>query len=682
MPEIKKLELDPPETKSADVIAENLNALRSLFPDAFKEGKIDFDVLKQLLGSAIDEREEKYGLNWHGKRKARQVALTPSTGTLLPCPEQSVEWDTTQNLMIEGDNLEVLKLLQKSYARMIKLIYIDPPYNTNNDFIYRDRYADAMGNYLAYTGQKINGEWTLSESARDSRGRRHSKWLSMMLPRIKVSHALLRNDGFLLVHIDEHEVANAINIISEIYGEDNFLGPIVWDKRNPKGDATKIAAQHEYILVFAKSAEVVKDHHPLKRSKSNAESMQARAARHFSMIGKKVAPADLADAVKKYGLHLDATKYARTYTLEDAISEYQTWLLKQAVSGGEAAYKYIDDKGDVFRTVSMAWPNKKKAPEEYFIPLMHPVTGKPCPVPDRGWRNPPETMRRLLAEGRIVFGRDHTKQPERKYLLKENMDENIPSILSYGGSDDALLSKISIPFDNPKPLEFAKQLVKMFAGHDGTVLDFFAGSGTVGQACLELARDDGRRNRFILIQLPERFEGHKQFSTIFDITRQRVAHAANMIRNTVSTPNGDFGFRVFKLAKSNITAWEPDSASIEDTIFASAEHLVPGRTENDVLYELLLKLGLDLCVPVQKKQIADKTVHAIGGGALIVCLADGLTKDAVESLASGVVAWWKALAPAVDTRVVFKDSGFADDVAKTNMAAILNQNGILDVRSL
>ena len=679
---MKKLDAESPETKSADIVAGNIEALKALFPDAFTEGKINFEVLKGLLGSAVDERDEKFGLNWHGKRRARQIALTPSTGTLLPCPEESVDWDTTQNLMIEGDNLEVLKLMQKSYAGKVKLIYIDPPYNTDGDFIYPDRFSEGLDTYLNYTGQKVEGAWAVSESGRETTGRRHSNWLSMLLPRIKLARNLLSDSGFLLVHIDEHEVANAITIISELFGEENFLGPIVWDKRNPKGDATKIAVQHEYILVYAKRADVAKDLHPLKRAKNNAERMLVRAASCYAKIGKRVSPDDLATANDKYKLGLTLGKYEREYTLEDANADYQSWLSKQDVSGGEAAYKYIDESGEVYRTVSMAWPNKKKAPEDYFIPLEHPITRKPCPVPDRGWRNPPETMKRLLSEGRIVFGKDHFKQPERKYILRENMEENIPSVLPYGGSDDALLTRLSIPFDNPKPVGFAKELIKCFAGPDGTVMDFFAGSGTVGHACAELNAEKNISNRFVLVQLPQPVEGHKKFKTIFDIARTRVQLVSEQLKDKAHPQSADLGFRVFKLASSNIRSWEPDPADLENSLLKNAEHLVRGRKEEDVLYEILLKLGLDLCVPIEEKQIAGKAVYAIGRGALLACLADDLPREVIEPLASGIVAWRTALAPAVDTRVVFKDSGFADDIAKTNMAAILTQNGISDVRSL
>ncbi len=262
------------------------------------------------------------------------------------------------------------------------------------------------------------------------------------------------------------------------------------------------------------------------------------------------------------------------------------------------------------------------------------------------------------------------------------MEENVPSVIPYGGSDDALLARLSVPFDNPKPLALAKDLIKCFAGPNGIVMDFFAGSGTVGHACLELNTENGSSNRFILVQIPQPIEGNKNFKTIFEVARVRIERASQQLKKTDSFGTTDLGFRVFKLASSNIRGWSPDSTDLEGSLLKNAEHLASGRIERDVLYELLLKLGLDLCVPIETKAIAGKSVHSIGGGALIVCLADDLSKGVVEPLSAGIVAWRAALAPAGDTRVVFKDSGFADDVAKTNMAAILNQNGIFDVRSL
>ncbi|MGC1719082.1 MAG: site-specific DNA-methyltransferase, partial [Isosphaeraceae bacterium] len=243
--------LHDPESKSADVVAANIEQLKSLFPEVFPEGRIDFEVLKGLLGGTVDEREEKYGLNWHGKRRARQIALTPSTGTLRPCPEESVSWDTTQNLMIEGDNLEVLKLLQKSYAGKVKLIYIDPPYNTGKGFVYPDNFQDNIKNYLELTGQ-VDGEGRKLSSNTEASGRFHTDWLNMVYPRLKLARHLLREDGVLLVSVDDAEVDNLLKLCDEIFGEENFVATLVWD-RNRKNDAKYFSVGHEYMIVYFKN---------------------------------------------------------------------------------------------------------------------------------------------------------------------------------------------------------------------------------------------------------------------------------------------------------------------------------------------------------------------------------------------------------------------------------------------
>ncbi len=251
---MKKLTAHDPETQSADLIADNIQHLKALFPEACTEGQIDFEVLKQLLGGVVEEREEKYGLNWHGKRRARQLALTPSTGTLRPCPEDSVDWDTTRNLMIEGDNLEVLKQLQKSYAGKVKLIYIDPPYNTGKDFVYPDDYRDNIRNYLELTGQVEGGRKISSNT--EASGRFHTDWLNMMYPRLKLAHSLLRTDGYLFVNIDDNEVHNLRQLLNEVFGDENFVANVIWQKKYTRAnDAQFFSGNHDHILVFVKSKE-------------------------------------------------------------------------------------------------------------------------------------------------------------------------------------------------------------------------------------------------------------------------------------------------------------------------------------------------------------------------------------------------------------------------------------------
>ena len=672
MPEIKKLKLDDPETKSADAVGENIDALRSLFPDAFREGKIDFEVLKQLLGSAVDDRDEKYGLNWHGKRKARQIALTPSTGTLLPAPKESVDWDTTQNLMIEGDNLEVLKLLQKSYAGQVKLIYIDPPYNTGKDFVYPDDFQDSIKSYLQLTGQiDPNGHKVTSNT--ESSGRFHTDWLSMIYPRLKIARNLLRGDGVIIVSVDDVEFPNLRRILDELFGEENFVAALVYD-RNRKNDAKYFSVGHEYMLVYFKNEQSFSDEKIVLRGDKEG-----------------------VDELREIFDRLRVEHNSEWDKVRLGILDYYGTIADDDPRQPLTRFRKVDEKGPYRDDGNINWPGGNGPRYE----VLHPVTELPCKLPVSGWRYPtPERFWEEVEKGRVVFGPDETTVPRVRTNIFENADQVMISVhYSYAQTSanqfNALFDGRRV-FDNPKPVGDIAKLISYLCGPDDIVMDFFAGSGTTGHAVMEENASKKARRRYILVQLPEELDignaGQQvaaeflreigRSENIAEITKERLRRAGKQIVAGNSDFEGDTGFRVFKLSQSNIRAWEPQPTDLEGTLLANAEHLVQGRTEQDVLYELLLKLGLDLCVPIEKKQIAGKTVHSIGGGALMVCLADGLTKDVVEQLSNGIVAWRKALGPAVDTRVVFKDSGFADDVAKTNMAAILNQNGLLDVRSL
>ncbi|MCO7643285.1 site-specific DNA-methyltransferase [Pseudomonas sp. S 311-6] len=669
---MEKLTAASPEAQSADLVAANIEQLKALFPELITEGAngvaVNVDVLKALVGDAtVTDADEKYGLNWHGKRRARQLALTPSTGTLRPCPEDSVDWDTTKNLMIEGDNLEVLKLLQKSYAGKVKLIYIDPPYNTGKDFVYPDTYQDCVKNYLELTGQLTGGAKASTNT--ETSGRFHTTWLNMMYPRMKLAHGLLRDDGLLVVHIDEHEVHSLVLMLREIFGDENEIGVAVWDKRNPKGDARGIAYQHESIVIFAKNAEILFERSPLKRAKRNAQRMLDAAAEALE----------------------------RGNSIEEANELYRAWIKEQeGLSGGEAMYDRIDKDGRVYRLVSMAWPNKKKAPDEYFLPLKHPKTGLECPVPERGWRNPPETMARLMSEGRIQFGVDESTQPQRIYFLEENMFENVPSILPYGGSDDLLLKSLGIPFDQPKPMEFIASVLSWCSGGKDIVLDFFAGSGTTGHAVMELNVRDGGERRFVLVQLPEPLDGERKEQAsaftlcqelgkpynISEITKERLRRAASKIKSSNPQYQGDLGFRVFKLDSSNLHAWDASAGQLERDLLASVEHIKADRTPMDLLYEVILKFGLDLCVPAEVRNTSEKQLYIVGGGVIMAYFGEKIGNEDVERIANAIMDARREFNPAGEIVCLFRDSGFLDDVAKLNLSAILAQNGINRIKSL
>lgn len=651
--------------QSSDVVSGNIDQLKTLFPEAVTEGKIDFETLKQLLGDAVEEREEKYGLNWHGKRRARQMALTPSTGTLRPCPEESVDWDTTQNLMIEGDNLEVLKLLQKSYAGKVKLIYIDPPYNTGKDFVYPDNFQDNIKNYLELTGQ-VEGGAKISSNTEAS-GRFHTDWLNMMYPRLKLARNLLRNDGVILVSIDEHEITNLRHLMIEIFGEENAIGTIVW-KGATDNNPTQVAIEHEYLLCFGRSKETT-----ATVWKNSADDAKETLLGEFQRLKQNILLAGT-DIQKEIRAFIKANREALS-----AITHYDR----------------IDENG--IYTGSRKVHNPK--PGGYTYDVIHPVTKKVCVPPVNGYRYPKERMDELVASEKILYGDDEKQIIQIKEYLVDYQGK-LSSVIQLdsrtGANELNNLFDVQKLFSNPKPVLLLKELFEFLLEPDDCIIDFFAGSGSTGHAVWRLNLQDSGKRRFVLVQLPEPLASDDKDQkigaqycdkldkprTIAELTKERLRRAGKKIKDENPLFAGDLGFRVFKLDTSNIRAWQPNRDDLEQTLLDHAEHIVAGRSEQDILYELLLKLGLDLTVPIEQKTITDKTVYSIGAGALLVCLAEGIGRDAVEPLAQGIIGWHAELKPAVDTRLVFRDSAFADDVTKTNLTAILQQHGLDDVRSL
>jgi adenine-specific DNA-methyltransferase len=657
---MQKLTLNDPQTKSADIITSNIDALKRLFPDAFTEGRVDFDVLKCLLGAAVDERDEKYGLNWHGKRRARQIALMPSTGTLLPTRNESVNWDKTQNLMIEGDNLEVLKLLQKSYAAKVKMIYIDPPYNTGKDFVYPDNFRDNIKNYLEITGQ-IEGGKKVGSNVETS-GRYHTDWLNMMMPRLRLAKNLLSNDGIIFISIDSTEASNLRCVMDEIFGGENFIGlfPTVMNLKG-NNDAFAFSDTHEFTVVYARS----KDHCVVNELVVSEDSLEDWEEDDRGLFKR-------ADTLRRTGQ--DASRERRP----------NGWFPVFIGADGDV-YATVDDKP---RDASdyVLWPVNETGDEMSWTWSKQKINDEPfnlIVIDGRGGKN-------IYKKQRPGLGSLPTSKPKSIIYKPEYSSSN-------GTAEISRLLGSNVFDSPPKPRNLIRDFVVIGSDKNSIVLDFFAGTGTLAHAVMSQNAQDGGQRRFILVQIPQKLDvvekdqkAAAEFckkigrpATIAELTKERLRKSAEAVqRDALDMRDLDLGFRVFKLAKSNIRAWEADGENLESSLLRNAEHLEPGRNEEDVLFELLLKLGLDLCVPIQTRDIAGKVVHSIGGGVLIVCLADNLTRDAVEPLSAGIIAWRAALAPAVDTRVVFKDSGFADDVDKSNMAAILNQNGISDVRSL
>lgn len=449
-------------------------------------------------------------LAWPQRAQDARLAETPiDSGEVVPSGALG------PHVLLEGDNLDGLKwVLERSDLPRPRLVLIDPPYNTDKRFFYRDRQGAA---------------------ARTKEERRAS-WLGFMLPRLVLAHRWMDDAGVLLVHIDEHEAHYLQVLLTEIFGADNDLGALAWDKRNPKGDAGGIAVQHETILAFAKNKERLKNDRSFSRPKPAAQAFLDKAAVLMKKVGRPFVPGDLKDVVAKYGLAVDLKAFQRPYGADDARAEFLAWSQAQDVPNGLKAYRSLDEQGKVYRSVSMAWPNKKEAPADYFLPLLHPRTGLPCPIPARGWRNPPATMARLLSQGLILFGEDERKQPERKYLLEENLEENWASVVYYGGSDDALLKALGVPFDTPKPVELTKQLIRTFLGaQGGLVVDFFAGSGTVGHAAMELAAG-GFPVRSVCMQKPEALDSSPAQRLGFEYC-QKNGLPANVFSLTLSRLN-------------------------------------------------------------------------------------------------------------------------------------------------
>lgn len=611
--------------ESVDIVSENIRRLKELFPDAFTEIGVNFDVLRQLLGDAsvLDEGEEKYGLNWHGKKKARQIALAPSTGTLLPCPEESVDWDTTRNLFIEGDNLEVLKLLQKSYANKVKVIYIDPPYNTGKEFIYPDKYMDNLDTYLRYTRQ-IDQEGLKISSNTETSGRKHTNWLNMMYPRLKLARGLLASNGLIFISIDDNENKNLKMLCDEIFGEENFAATIIWQKiYSGKADAAHFAQFHEYILCYAKdlgSASI----NLLPRT----DEMNARYKNPDNDFRGDWLSNDLTAAEERTNGHFDI----------------------------------VSPSGKIF-----------DAPE------------------GKHWLYAQSRMEEIQNDNRLWFGKNGDAFPRLKRFLSEvQQGRKAPTLWLHdevGHTDEAtkelkkLFPELPKIFQTPKPTRLISQILKLGYEKNSIVLDFFAGSSSTAAAVMNENASKDTSLRYIMVQIPEVIE-NGQYENIADFSLERIKRSISKTKEMNSDSNIDFGYKKFKLSSSNVGVWSPDRTNIEESLVVHEEHLTGGRTEQDVLYELLLKRGVDLAAPIECREIVGKNVYSIGYGVLFACLDESITKEQVEEISQGVITWYEELSPRSDTHVFFRDSAFLDDVCKTNMAAILEQNGITHVRSL
>lgn len=638
--------LDPKtDGQTKNIVAENIEKLKDLFPEAFTEGKVDFEVLKEIIGEFTDDREERYSFNWNGKSKARMLAQTPSTGTLRPCPEESVNWDTTQNLFIEGDNLEALKLLQKSYHKKVKMIYIDPPYNTGKEFIYPDKFQDNLDTYLRYTGQIDDEGFKMSANAETS-GRYHTNWLNMMYPRLRLSRNLLRDDGVIFISIDDNEVTNLKKLCDEAFGEENFVAQISVQS-NPRGrqSDTFVASVHDYIMIYAKNINF----------------------------------ADLNGS---------------------PLTDEQ-----------RAEFKYTDDTGEPYRLLGLRQrgsASRREDRPDMFFPIYVNPNSKDVSLEERtGW-DVVYPKKSDGVDGRWMWGKEKCNK-DLKFLVAKMIEKRsehdlfVKDYLNRGDAErtrkyksiwdgkeynnqagtqevKALLGCDAMSF--PKPKDLLKDLCQMGLSSNDIILDFFSGSATTAHAVLDLNHKDGSTHRFIMVQLPEPCDKQSEafknkLKNIADIGKERIRRVINKIKGEDPAYQGDLGFKVFKLDSTNIKPWEADFDNIERTIDDYISNIKHGRTEHDILHEILLKYGLNLTIPVEERSIDSRKVFVVGMGALVICLANDISLKTAE----GIALLKKELQPEL-MRVVFKDTGFKDDVIKTNAMQILRQNGIDDVKSL
>jgi adenine-specific DNA-methyltransferase len=600
-------EIEKVEKASANITAERLEELKALFPEVFAEGKVDFGKLRAVLGDIVDERPERYSFTWAGKRDAIQMLQTPSRGTLKPERSESVDFDTTQNLFIEGDNLEVLKLLRKSYDKQVKMIYIDPPYNTGNDFIYPDNYSDPLDTYLQLTGQK-DGEGNLRTSNPETSGRYHSAWLSMMYPRLFLARQLLREDGVIFVSIDDHEVHNLRLLMNEVFGEENFIAQLVWEKGR-KNDAKLFSVGHEYITIYGRSLASLRELGTVWREpKPGAKEIWDEYCR-------------LRDK------HGDDNK-----AIEKNLQEWYKQLPNGHPSKALSRYKHVDKYGP-WRDRDLSWPGGG-GPR---FDVIHPVTKEPCKVPDRGWGfTTPEAMQRKIQLKLVEFREDHTKPPFLKAHLRpipDELEEDENALLNGEDEEEEVAvgmrvissviykqSQVAVKylrnlmgekiFNNPKDHEILARLIRYCTSSNNCtspiILDFFAGSASTAEAVLQLNHQEDGNRRFIMVQLPQQTD-NAQFPTIADIGKERLRRVIQKIKVSdtgqlhllAHETSEDLGFKVFKLAKSNYRQWKELPSDTEPKEYIEqlelfSDPLLDGWQAEEVIYEVLLKEGYSL----------------------------------------------------------------------------------------
>lgn len=659
--------MDKLKMQTANKADENFKKLAEMFPNAVTETidengevvrAIDKDVLMQEINTkVVDGNEERYQFTWPDKKKSVLLANAPINKTLRPCRLESVDFDNTENLYIEGDNLEVLKLLQETYLGKIKMIYIDPPYNTGNDFVYEDDFAISMSEYLANSGQ-YDAEGNRMFANLESNGRFHTDWLNMLYPRLKLAKSLLTEDGAIFISIDENEVNTLKNICDEIFGRSNFIAELIW-AAGRKNDSKYISVSHEYILCYFRNFDYIKEHKIIWREKKQG----------------------LDDIYAEYDF-LRKT-YGSDY--EKMSAELKAWY-KNLPDGHPAKdhshYNRVDDKG-VFFPDNISWPGG--GGPKYTV--LHPVTQKPVKVPSRGWLTNEKTMQEWIAQGRVEFGKDENGVPTLKSYLKDR-EYSVPYSVFYKDGRAASKRLATLlgdkVFENPKDEEIIERIIEFCGVSDGDyILDFFSGSGTTAHATFLANVAQSQNRHFILVQLPEEIteigatsEKSKKVArnaialcdslgvshTICEIGKERIRRAGKKIKedNLLITQGLDIGFRVLKCDTSNMKEVYYNPAEYEQSLFSSLEdNIKEGRTPEDLLFQVMLDLGVLLSSKIEEKTIAGKKVFNVEDNYLIACFDKDITDDVITEIAKQKPYYF-----------VMRDSSMANDSVATNFEQI------------
>ena len=583
---------------SKDILNENIETLKELFPEIVSEDKIDFDKFKTIFGGEIDDSSERYSFTWPGKIHAIKESQKQSTGTLRPCKEESKNWNTTKNLYIEGDNLEVLKLLQKEYFKKIKAIYIDPPYNTGKDFVYRDNYKDNLENYLEITGQvSRNEERTVKISTNaETQGMYHSNWLNMMYPRLKLAKNLLTDDGAIFISIDDNEVTNLKRLCDEIFGQDNFLSMNTVIVKTEGRRYGFFAKTHEYLLVYAKNNDFID-------------------LNEIEIEGKTFSYTD-----EKGGYNLKELRNGNTKAFNSTNRPnlrypfYVDLSTKDKDGFCELEVDYKDGYEEV-------WPIEVENLQSVWR------WGK-----EKSKNEKDDLIARVGKDGIIrIFQKTRKLTQTAKTLWQDK------SFISNKGTHEVRELLGNNIFDFPKPLGLIDRVIQIGTNEDSYVLDLFSGSGTTAHSVLKINDSNKGNRKFIMVQIPEPVDENSYafkagYKNICEIGKERIRRAGDKIVQESGNNHLDIGFKVFKLDSSNLNKWDPDYDNLEQTLLVSQDNIKPDRTQEDLIYEIMLKYGIDLTLPIEEYDAGKNKIYSIGFGALLICLDNKITKDIADSI--------------------------------------------------